>query len=610
MPAVPVVLTATFEEDTTPVTGVSIVGAATRTMTVGTTLQLEEVVAPSDATDDSVTWASADTAIATVSATGLVTAVAVGGPVDITVTTVDGGHTATVAVTVVPPAVENVTIAGPNGVIAGQNITLTATVAPAGANQAVTWETSDAAIATVNNGVVTGVAPGAVVITARSVEDNTIYGTHNVTVTAAHVYVTGVSITGPSNVLIGTTIPLAAVVTPAYATNPAVTWASSDTAIATVNADGVVTGVAVGDATITVTTVEGGYTATHNVEVTAITFSPPWAGGGGRARAVPREQRPPVDPGLSLTVRGGDYVVDEEATAEIIEDALEAGDNVVITLPANASAAQFFAESIRDIVDARASLAVYQDGVRVIFTWAALDGAVPAGTTDLVEVAIRPVPYPAIDRVQGVMEEDGRDPESLVRIATITMRVGTRNVNQFAVPISIGFNVTGRDVLAEDSPATFRLEAGDNKSFFGGTLAAAWFDIRTDRLSTYGFMRGVDLNSLRFVIDSTSFTRNNVPVLNDVAPFIEDGRTLVPLRAVAEGFGANVWWEPYTQTANMTLDGQHISLVIGVMSEGLDVPARLIDNRTFVPLRYVSEVLGSNVVWDSGARAAYIFREN
>jgi hypothetical protein len=81
------------------VTGVT-VAPTTATINAGVTQQLTAAVAPANATNQAVTWASSDTAVATVSPTGLVTGVAAGNAT-ITVTTVDGGHTATSALTVV-----------------------------------------------------------------------------------------------------------------------------------------------------------------------------------------------------------------------------------------------------------------------------------------------------------------------------------------------------------------------------------------------------------------------------------------------------------------------------------------------------------------------------
>ncbi|MCK8622243.1 Ig domain-containing protein [Prevotella sp. E13-27] len=165
-------------------------------------------------------------------------------------------------------AVTGVSVDATASVNVGETTTLTATVSPDDAtNKNVTWTSSDEAIATVDaNGVVTGVAAGEATITVTSVADNNKKATCIVTVTT--VAVTGVSVDATASVNVGETTILTATVSPANATNKNVTWTSSDEAIATVDANGVVTGVAAGEVTITVTSVEDNTkTATCTVTV-------------------------------------------------------------------------------------------------------------------------------------------------------------------------------------------------------------------------------------------------------------------------------------------------------------------------------------------------------
>ena len=152
----------------------------------------------------------------------------------------------------------------------GETLTLTATVAPSDAtNQNVTYSTSDDAVATVTSaGVVSGVGAGTATITVTT-EDGGFTATCEVTVSAATVAVTGVTVSPESDsIAVSETLTLTATVAPADATNKTVTWSSSDDTIATV-ADGVVTGVAAGTATITVTTQDGGFTDTAEITVTS-----------------------------------------------------------------------------------------------------------------------------------------------------------------------------------------------------------------------------------------------------------------------------------------------------------------------------------------------------
>ncbi|GAX89988.1 hypothetical protein EFBL_1614 [Effusibacillus lacus] len=94
---------------------------------------------------------------------------------------------------------------------------------------------------------------------------------------------------------------------------------------------------------------------------------------------------------------------------------------------------------------------------------------------------------------------------------------------------------------------------------------------------------------------------------------VVNGRTLVPLRAIFEKLGAKVDWEDATQTVKASKDGKKVQLRIGsnkayVNEEErtLDVPAQLIQDRTMVPARFVSEALGAKVGWDGELQSVFV----
>jgi hypothetical protein len=112
--------------------------------------------------------------------------------------------------------------------------------------------------------------------------------------------------------------------------------------------------------------------------------------------------------------------------------------------------------------------------------------------------------------------------------------------------------------------------------------------------------------TLRFVIGEETFTRNNVPQELDVAPYIEAGRTMVPLAAISAGLDASVRWDAPTRTVHIVRGA--ITLAINVdepLPGDMGMPA-MVDGRTFVPLAYVSEMLGATTRWDPAYRAVYV----
>jgi len=325
-------------------------------------------------------------------------------------------------------------------------------------------------------------------------------------------------------------------------------------------------------------------------------------GGGGGAAPTP-----PTTPTNNLTVVGGNNVVSTGTTGGLVQNSLANDTDIRVDFPRNASVAEFSGSSIRNIISDGSVLELYQDGVIVRFTAAALADVVPQGAGS-VRIGLIPVTDASITRLQNSMVRDDRSANDLRRVVTITMTVDGQEVSTFNVPIEVSFNVTGRGVTAANRPSGFKVESGYNTAFFGGALEDNWLTFRTDRLGTKGIMVGADLTILRFAVDEEAYRRNGVVRQNDVAPFIYGNRTLVPIRAIAEGLGADVDWDEYARAVYKELEGQSLRLPIGELVPGLDVPARIVQNRTFVPLRYVSETLGSNVFWDGYARAVYIFR--
>ena len=145
------------------------IGQAAVEMLIGEAIQLRATVLPSEASDKTVSWASSKQAVATVSSTGLVTAIAEGTTI---ITASAGGKTGTCTVSVSKKvvAVSAVELDRTSAQLkAGETVTLTATVKPDDAtDKSVTWTTSDASVATVENGVVTAKKVGTATITAKA----------------------------------------------------------------------------------------------------------------------------------------------------------------------------------------------------------------------------------------------------------------------------------------------------------------------------------------------------------------------------------------------------------------------------------------------------------
>ena len=172
---------------TVSVTGVTITSANNvRSIKEGETLQLTATVLPEGA-NQGVTWTSSSETNATVSNTGLVTAVKAGNVTITATSTADTTKSATFSLVIEKgedPLPTAITVtASSKEVEVGGNLTLSVTVTPENAKDAVTWSSSDEAKATVSAaGVVRGIAEGEVTITATSKEAPTVKGSITLTV--------------------------------------------------------------------------------------------------------------------------------------------------------------------------------------------------------------------------------------------------------------------------------------------------------------------------------------------------------------------------------------------------------------------------------------------
>ena len=99
----------------------------------------------------------------------------------------------------------------------------------------------------------------------------------------------------------------------------------------------------------------------------------------------------------------------------------------------------------------------------------------------------------------------------------------------------------------------------------------------------------------------------------NVLPYIKDGRTMVPLRFLAEEMGATVGYDESTRSITVSLDNTVLQLQVGqaeysVNGEAflMDCAAEISEDRTFVPVRFVSEALGKSVEWLNDERIVVV----
>ena len=236
-------------------TGITLNYTGTQELDEGSTLTLRSTLTPSTAVD-TLTWKSSNTKVATVN-NGVVNAISA-GTTTITVTSSNAKVKAEVTIKVnAKPKIIEVTEISLNKSTASLNInetlTLTATIKPSNAmDKSVYWSSSNTNVATVDaNGNIYAISPGTAIITASTNNGKTASCT--VTVKSPN-QVDSVNLNyATATIDMGKTLELKAQLLPTTVTNKTIIWTSSDSNIATVDANGKVTGINPGSVSITAT---------------------------------------------------------------------------------------------------------------------------------------------------------------------------------------------------------------------------------------------------------------------------------------------------------------------------------------------------------------------
>lgn len=246
-----------------PVVSVSL-DETTKTMYVGQTERLSYVVLPTNADNNAVTWTSTNTSVATVDATGRVSAKSTGTAV-IILKSLDGGYSVYCTITVRSVATGVKFDVSKLDMKTGETYTIKTTLTPKNSTDTnLVWESSDTQIVMVDDqGKLTAKGVGKAIIMARTEAGGIAYCTVTVTQPVQGILLNFTEKT----VYVGTTFKLKATVKPSNANNIGVTWKSSNPKVAQINQEGEISGITGGVTIITATSVEGGFMETCVVTV-------------------------------------------------------------------------------------------------------------------------------------------------------------------------------------------------------------------------------------------------------------------------------------------------------------------------------------------------------
>jgi hypothetical protein len=193
-----------------------------------------------------------------------------------------------------------------------------------------------------------------------------------------------------------------------------------------------------------------------------------------------------------------------------------------------------------------------------------------------------------------------------------------------ASTIQIAAPVVTIDRTVPSGPITFKLEGSaiDETTFLStgfGTLPAGASVAQLYPNDTWAAQANVasvgvsgQTGVVVFAIGQDSYTLNGASVSIDVAPYIMDSRTFVPLRAVANALGvtdSSIMWNPTTQVVTIIKGGVVVQFTIGsttMILNGaavtMDVAPQITDSRTCLPIAWAAQALGVTYTWDATAQ--------
>jgi len=151
------------------------------------------------------------------------------------------------------------------------------------------------------------------------------------------------------------------------------------------------------------------------------------------------------------------------------------------------------------------------------------------------------------------------------------------------------------------------------KKVFDTSNYLVFYEINESNIAKVIYGAGTQANPPMTATPSIKVILNGSQIQFDQPPIIDNGRTLVPIRAIVEAMGASVNWDAGSQTATIVKGTQTVKMQIGNASmtnnntqTRLDVPPKIVGGRTLIPVRAISEAFGAKVVWDTAENAVYI----
>lgn len=329
----------------------------------------------------------------------------------------------------------------------------------------------------------------------------------------------------------------------------------------------------------------------------------------------PTNPEPPVTPpttddnNSSSSSGGGSSSSNKDNADTIIQEALKDGKAPTVSIASN-NKVVISTSTLDKVVDAGQSVAISGHGVTVSLNSHFINSNEVLGTKKPLEVAIVPASEKVAAAIAKHIEADNNLTQVQATLVDISVSAGEKLKGYFE-PIEVTIDLSKANVKEQGQLTLVSYEVQADGSVKAVKLGGKYdsktktFTARISKPGTYGMVEAKELLKVNLTVGSNTAEVNDINKVQDVAPQIVEGSTMVPLRFIAENLNAEVKWDGKLKEVTIIQGDEVLTLKVG---KGSGQEAMIQNNRTLVPLRYISEQLGANVLWIPSAKAIEIVK--
>lgn len=320
-----------------------------------------------------------------------------------------------------------------------------------------------------------------------------------------------------------------------------------------------------------------------------------------------------TQPATAPTTTPTQQVISVEEISKNVETAIASGKALSISIPKNSGMFEISKEASTKLKNASRGLEIR--GLNTQISLASDVFNQLSGTT--LSVSVSNLLTESHDKIKALVgQEDNITLIGDAKLTTdLTLKADGKKVEKLEEPLAIVIDLSGELKQIKDTSKLTVARVTEINGKIEITKIGGEYDSETktfkaysDQIGKYILLECDNIKKINLVIDSNISTINGIAKANDIAPVVINDRTMVPLRFITENLGGTVKWNEKTQEITLYIDDTELKMQVGTIIEGYGTSPLIQNGRTLVPLRYIAEGIGSNVTWIPSTKSIKIVR--